>query len=48
MLKTQIKLITEAIEVTVTVVKMSGVIDDLEIIKVRIMVKQYKHVVSAI
>ena len=48
MLKTQIKLITKAIEVAVNVVKMNGVIDVLEGIRARIMVKQYKHVVFAI
>ena len=46
--KTQTKQITKAIKVTVNVVKMSGVIDELEDARARIMVKQYKHVGFAI
>ena len=42
--KTQTKQITKAIKVTVNVIKMSGVIDELEDTRVRIIVKLYKHV----
>ena len=42
--KTQTKQITKAIKVTANVIKMSGVIDELEDTGARIMVKLYKHV----
>ena len=48
MLRTRIKTIAEATGVTVTVVKMNGIIDDMEGIRVKAMAKQCKHVGFAI
>ena len=46
--QTQTKQINKAIKVTVNVVKMNGVIDELKDTRARIMVKLYKHVGIAI